>query len=108
MDYLIYIGQRYVRSRTSPEVRRFVNGKIKQFRNPGKEEMLKLYGSFSPDMRKTLEDEIDEELWSAAGSIVSQRNTFAHGRNEGISLGQIENYYERAYRLMNKIGDEFK
>ncbi len=101
------IVQKYVASRSSPEVQRFVRAYMTRFRNPRKQQIINLYSSLDPEKAQQLESIIDEELWEAISSIMGQRNVLAHGGSSGISLARIKDYYQRASKLLKQIENEF-
>lgn len=99
---------KYLQNKANPEISNYVLSTIvKDFRNPGKDRILKLVGSFSGEKRKAIEERIDPELFDSATSVVSIRNNIAHGRDSGITYLTIKDYFNRASKLMNQIEDEF-
>ena len=102
------IIQKYIKDKASPDVGRYVNNSIQKFRNPNKEKIIQLFGAFKDNMHDFLKNDIDDELWDAASSIVTHRHNIAHGTDSQITFVQIKDYHKRACKLLKKIATEFQ
>jgi len=92
----------YTATRAAPEILRYVKGKMERFNNPNKERILGLLNSLDPVLAGRAAVEMDDEL-DAIGSIMGHRHQLVHGRNSGISLVQVMDYYQRARTLFSKL-----
>lgn len=101
------IVRKYATPRCDLTTLSFITGRVGQYRNPNMENILQLIGSFDGSRRKDIEDNLNERLKEAVNSIIANRNLIAHGRNCGISLGVVKDYYERTCELMNGIESRF-
>jgi hypothetical protein len=98
----------YIAGRASDGVKAFVRSEMLQFRNPKAEKILQVIGSFDKNARAVIEDKVDGKLKDAVDSIISNRHGIAHGRNIGISLGRIKEYFEGAVAFMGAVQTKFK
>jgi len=102
------ILQTYVDSRAERHVAAFVATQLEKFQNPKVERILQLVGAFGKAKREAVENSIDDEHKDAVNSIVANRHNLAHGRNVGISLGRLREYYEKARILLTKVKIAFQ
>lgn len=91
---------------SSPQVASFVEKRLKQISNPNAERFLETAGAFNPQWRVELEEffETDQvRLKGAIDSIISARNSIAHGGPQGISVASVRNYLERSVKVLEFI-----
>jgi len=94
----------FARANSSDEVYRFVSRKLDRLPNPCTEDVLTLVDSFVDGARESIEQLPDfDELKDAVNSVVSNRNQIAHGRDTGISLATMQDYYQRVKRFIQLI-----
>lgn len=93
----------YAKNKSHQNVANFVLSKLKRLGNPKIDPILQLVGSFSVEWRKSVENEIDDELKDAVDSIVTNRNQIAHGVDIGITFGRINDYYEKTVKVIKII-----
>ncbi|MCK4323380.1 MAG: hypothetical protein KAW89_02540 [Armatimonadetes bacterium] len=96
----------YARRCSNSNVSSFVSKKLERYYNLNWKNILKLVGEFSPDWERRLEACTDPELQLGVDSIVSVKNQIAHGKDHGISYGQIKQYYKSAVKVVKLIGEE--
>lgn len=92
----------YTQKRSDRSVRRFVESTLATFRDPNMEKVLQLVGRFDPEFRRSLEEQSAGQLKDSINSISANRNSIAHGRRSGISLGQVRSYFTDAQHLVRK------
>lgn len=97
----------YSNVRADATVRRYVQRRLNLFSVPNVDKILQLVGDFDPDLRKRLEDELDDRLKDGINSIHAHRNNIAHGRQTTISVGQIRQYYNVAQEVVGKLRQLF-
>ena len=97
------IYREYAKSKATPQVANFVEGKLEDFQNPKMEKILQLTGLFSKEWANELRLETEGELKDAVDSIANNRNQIAHGGSVGISYSQIKSYYDRAIEVIELI-----
>lgn len=90
-DHLIHFTRN---TKPKSELVRYVEQSLDRFQNPEFARILDVVGRFSPAWRQALE-QVDDSVKSAINSVVSNRHLIAHGRDSGISLRQIEEYFHR-------------
>jgi len=94
----------FAKKQSSPAVYRFVAQHLAQYYNLKTEKCIQLASSFDPDSRRKIEQHDEfERLKAAVDSIVANRNNIAHGRDTGISLATIRDYYKDAKRFIKLI-----
>jgi hypothetical protein len=94
----------YTRQTSDPAVHRFVTKQLERVLNPNDEALLKVAGSFRKDWRDELEAfmEVDGRK-EAINGIINTRNQVAHGRDSGISLVNLKDYYRRVISVVDFI-----
>ena len=100
------IYREYAKSKATPQVANFVEGKLEDFQNPKMEKILQLTGLFSKEWANELRLETEGELKDAVDSIAHNRNQIAHGGSVGISYSQIKSYYDRAIEVIELIENQ--
>lgn len=100
------IYREYAKSKATPQVANFVEGKLEDFQNPKMEKILQLTGLFSKEWANELRLETEGELKDAVDSIANNRNQIAHGGSVGISYSQIKSYYDRAIEVIELIENQ--
>jgi hypothetical protein len=82
------------RRTSGPRVQHFVESQVERFMNAKCGKILELFGSFSTEWRTDLEGYLVDERKDAVDSVVALRHQIAHGRHVGVTLVQIERYYQ--------------
>lgn len=93
----------YARKRSDPTVLRYVEAGVAGFRNPNTETILQLVGRFSVALRDSVKQQISDKIKTSVDSIYANRNSVAHGRPSGVSIGQMRGYYEDARLLVTQL-----
>ena len=93
----------HARDKGAPTLQRFVEQKTKNFTNAKASRVQDLLGSFDPAWQQELEKFLDGEAKDAINSIVSLRNTIAHGGSVDLTYIRINNYYQQAKRVINQV-----
>lgn len=96
----------YVAKHAQPEVLRFAQRYLENFRNPKMESICLLAGRFSAEWESELRQATDGELKDAVDSIVSNRHIIAHGKDVGLTLHSMRSYYSRALTVVKLLEDE--
>ena len=66
------------------------------------EKILQLVGRLDSEYRTALEIQAQGRLKDSVDSVSANRNSIAHGRRSGISLGQARIYYLDAKEVVSK------
>lgn len=90
----------YARRTASPEIRRFVIKSLEAFQNPNMKKILELCGRFRDDWRIEIESQTEGSLKDAIDGLVAIRHNIAHGRDTGISIVTVRDYYNRAKKVV--------
>ena len=96
----------YVKKRSSSEVSRFVESRLKGFQNPNMQRILELSGQFNPAWRDRLESATKGEMKLAVDSIVANRNQIAHGESVEITYSRVQRYYENVVSVIELIEEQ--
>ena len=92
----------YTMQRADRSVLRYVESTLFSFRDPNMEKILQLIGRLDPEYRKALETLALGKIKDSVDSISANRNSIAHGRRSGISLGQVRAYYLDVKEVVSK------
>lgn len=98
---------KYVERRSNVSVHRFVMIKLKRYQNLNAEKLLQLASAFNTEARERIERVVRPDWKDAVDSIVANRHNIVHGRDSGVSLVVVQNYFERAKRFMACFEREF-
>jgi len=93
----------YALCRSHGNVSNYVNAKLKLFRSPSMSNIIQLIGQFNSDWAKMIESETEGELKAAIDSIVNNRHQIAHGKDIGLSLVQISEFYKGAVKVVDLL-----
>lgn len=94
----------YVRGSGAPTLLRFVEQRTRTFTNANASRIQELMGSFDPAWRQELEENVLVDEWKeAVDSVVSLRNTIAHGGSVGLTYRRIGEYYRRAQHVIDQV-----
>jgi len=97
----------YTEPRSNGSVGRYVNRHLRRLRNVKSERLLQLVGAFDPERRSEVEEEIRGRLADSINSIVANRNLVAHGRDVGLTLVRVKQYYDDAREAMRHVRAHF-
>ena len=102
---VIELAMEHVRLHSNPSVQKYVEARLRSFTNANSQRLLTLLGNFDADWRLDMEVYLVDELKDAVDSIVNLRNTIAHGRPSGVTIGRVTDYYRRVDRVVDHIAD---
>jgi hypothetical protein len=81
----------------------FIKDRLGRSRNPTLFVIGNVLSSFDPNWKDQLERFADQKIRSDVGSIVTNRNEIAHGRNSQVSFGRLIPWVKTAKALCDKI-----
>jgi len=81
----------------------YVRDRLGRARNPTIATIGAILESFDKDWRSRLEAFADQRIRSDVGSIVSNRNEIAHGRNSQVSFGRLLPWVKSAKSLCDHM-----
>ena len=94
----------HAQGKGAPTLQRFVEQRTKTFTNANASRIQELLGSFDPAWRQELEENVLVDEWKdAVDSVVSLRNTIAHGGSVGLTYRRIGEYYQRAQHVIDQV-----
>jgi hypothetical protein len=87
----------------SPHVANYVDNQLRRFQNPNMERILQLTRSFNRQWAENLEISTKGELKDAVDSVISTRNSIAHGRYVEITYHRVQDYYKNTVKVIELI-----
>lgn len=81
----------------------FVKASLRRLENPNFERILDLVGRFGSDIKQSLADCLEGKHRTSVNSVNANRNLIVHGKNSGISLAYVKQYYGDAEDVVEKI-----
>jgi hypothetical protein len=101
-DILIH----YSTIKSNPEVGSFVNSRLKGVTNLNFEKIKQLLYNFNNRWGNDFETIFSAEHKDAIDSIIANRHEIAHGRNVGITLVRVTEYFNRVVSVIQWIDDK--
>lgn len=78
----------------SPEIKNFVFKQVGiMFRNPNRENIIKLINQFSENWSAKLKEKIEDKDWDCINSICNNKTQIAHGNSCEITFADIKRFY---------------
>lgn len=97
----------YVKQHADEKVYRFADRSLKRFTNPNMERIIRLVESFDKDSARELTEFTREgdgvRIRESVNGIVAQRNIIAHGRLSNTTIANIDQQFQDAKRLTDKL-----
>ena len=91
--------------KSAPSVQRFVESQTRRLTNVNSQRLKELLGSFDPDWQQDLDTFLVDERKDAVDSVVSLRNSIAHGQSVGITYIRVLRYYEQIQKVIDHVAD---
>gem|GEM_PF-5756273 len=88
----------YASRKSNDQVAQFVRRKLDGFINPKLNKIFELVADFDPDMRMRLESCMPDDVRAAIDGVVDNRHRIAHGKDIGIGMPTIKNYWANVVR----------
>lgn len=95
----------YVGRRSAPEVVSFVERELKFWTNPNAEKISLLFGAFSADWRKSIDEYVVDERRDSVNSLVALRHKIAHGESVGTTMHQIKEHYKAICNVVSFLAE---
>lgn len=93
----------YVDACSSKPTATFVKSKMKTFTNINNKKLGDLLQSFHEDWLTSYNKLINEQLRNTLNTVISNRNSIAHGNPNNITFRSIENYYEEIKQIITHL-----
>lgn len=97
------IYSEYAKTRSSPEVARFATRKLERFASPNHASILSLSSSFNPEWETELVVHMEGRIKDHVNSLVANRHLIAHGRDTGITIVRVKEWFESAMEVIQKV-----
>jgi proline dehydrogenase len=85
----------YVRRHSDMRVQQHVEQRMRLLTNLKAQRLIEIFGNFDLKWRIELENFLVDEYKDALNGIVDLRNAIAHGRNVGVTMIRVQDYYGR-------------
>jgi hypothetical protein len=95
----------HCRRNSSPSIQRFVESRTRSLTNLNSERFQQLFGSLNPDWQQDIKIFLGDERKDAIDSVVSLRNTIAHGGSVGVTYNQVSKYYEQIQKVIDHVAN---
>lgn len=91
----------YAEGSSPKPISNFLNEDLKSITNLSKEKLERLLKKFSNDWLQDFQSRVTERQMESLNSIISNRNSIAHGQQDSISYRVIEQYYNDLKEVIN-------
>ncbi|HUA66964.1 MAG TPA: HEPN domain-containing protein [Candidatus Saccharimonadales bacterium] len=99
----------FVTKASSGPVARYATGHLERIRNPKPGKFLEVAGRFKDIWRTDLEKFLETDGRSEAiEAIMNARHQIAHGKDSGITLAQLTNYFNKIVEVIEFIEKQIK
>jgi hypothetical protein len=102
---IIELVLEHSRQNSSPSIQRFVEFRTRRLANLNSERLGQLFGSLNPDWRQDIARFIVDERKAAIDSVVSLRNSIAHGKSVGVTYNRVARYYEEIQKIIDHVAN---
>lgn len=93
----------YSEGSSPKQISNYIQNDLKSVTNLSEEKLTKLLKKFSDDWCSNFFDRISEQEISSLNSIISNRNSIAHGQQDNISYKVIGQYYTDLKSIVNHL-----
>jgi RiboL-PSP-HEPN len=93
----------YARKKSAPSITNYVAKQLEWNLSVNMEKAINIARQFDNDIALWIEAEFAGEIADSVNSIKANRDNFAHGGFDGISLGTIISYHDRAREFVDKM-----
>ena len=95
----------HARNKGAPTLQRFVEQRTKRIKNPKASGVQELLGNFDQRWQQELGRFLVDEKKDAVDSVVSLRNTIAHGGSVGLTYSQVREYYLHVQIVIDRVAE---
>ncbi|MCQ2295231.1 MAG: HEPN domain-containing protein [Bacteroidales bacterium] len=96
----------YLQGSTPKPVENYVNSRFKSFTSVNCKKITDTLGLFSDEWVRMFDENLTEPMRTSLDSIVANRHNLAHGKDQGLTLIQVKEYYSNVkdvIALLEKI-----
>jgi hypothetical protein len=91
-------------NRADSRIQLYLEKELERFQNPKSEKIAQLLGRFDDQWKREYEALANRD---AIDSVVSLRNSIAHGENTGVSLAAVKDYLSRIRPIVDWLISRF-
>lgn len=97
----------YIKVSAQKPVADYAIAYLQTIQNPKAEKILTTVGAFKKEWRQQLEDFVSEKgRKDAIDSVMSNRNNIAHGKDVGITLVRLHDFYKKIIEVLEYIENQ--
>lgn len=93
----------YASAQAGPFVSNYVQKQLGHFQNPRFGKIIDLTNAFNPLWGESLQHNSEGAIKDHVDSIVANRNNIAHGRNTGVTLVRVRDWFSSAKKLIRSL-----
>ena len=93
----------YLHGKAPKPVENYVNNMFKTFSSVNTNKIAKTIGGFSNDWERDFCEIITEKQRASLDAIIANRHNLAHGKDQGLTLKQIEEHYNEIKKVMEIV-----
>lgn len=93
----------YSQDKAARQIQSFLDSNLRRLTNVDTDRLLKIMGSLDAIWEEKLNQFMDDKRQQALNSIVGLRHDIAHGGGGGISLNQVQQYWETIREIIDYI-----
>jgi predicted house-cleaning noncanonical NTP pyrophosphatase (MazG superfamily) len=103
------IFSEYIKDKSTKPIADYAISYITKLQNPKAEKVMDLVGSFKAEWRNELETFLaNEGRKDAIDSIMNNRNQIAHGKDVGVTVVNVSNYFNKIVSVLEFIESQCK
>jgi len=97
----------YVVNCANPAVANYASRNLNRIQNPKTKRFIEVAGQFKPDWGNALGKYAeDENRNNGIDSIMANRHNIAHGKNSGITIGRLRNYFAKSLEIIEFLENQ--
>lgn len=94
----------YVQSCSNEQVANYVESALGRIQNPKSQKFLETARAFNRDWESSLSDYIEQNgRKDAIDSVMANRHLIAHGKDSGITLARLDQYFKKGVEVIDYI-----
>ncbi|TVP55819.1 MAG: hypothetical protein EA343_24710 [Nodularia sp. (in: Bacteria)] len=100
--------EKYCEDKASPNIQKFVTKQIESITNCKTSRITEILGKFSPIWQSEFTNKIGDQIKDSIDSVVTNRNTIAHGRSVGMTYNSVFNWYKNVKKAVEILEEIIK
>lgn len=93
----------YLNGKTPKPVESYVNNAFKTFSSVNTKKIINTMATFSQEWANEFQETITDTQKASLDAIIANRHNLAHGKDQGLTLKQIEGHYNNIKEIMELV-----